>query len=397
MTPAYRDLLAQIREDFPQPVSDQVHDAYFVFSILRALDQVDAMKSKIPLLGKAQPLDYAGARRSRLTAGPSSIEAVTRELVQQLEGLPVWGHPRTQINVVAPPSISSIIGALLPAIYNPNLVSDDTSRGIAVAEARVAAILSALIGFDPERSAGVFTFGGTGTALYGVKIGLEKAFPGAMEDGLAGQSRPAVILASEQSHYSKLNVAGWLGLGEKNAIPIPTHLDNDIQIPRLEEEARRALKEGKRIAAFIATLGTTDAFGIDDLEAMVALRDRLATEFQLDYQPHVHADSVIGWAWSVFNDYDFEENSLGFRPRTLRALAGACRRISKLPRRPRSSVRSCKYRCGRVACSSRVLCLGDVAPALGPSRARVSSVARQGAAPVAVQRSRSVARRGLAA
>ena len=34
---------------------------------------------------------------------------------------------------------------------------------------------------------------------------------------------------------------------------------------------------------------------------------------------HVHADAVIGWPWSVFNDYDFEANSLGFRPRTVHA------------------------------------------------------------------------------
>jgi glutamate/tyrosine decarboxylase-like PLP-dependent enzyme len=44
----------------------------------------------------------------------------------------------------------------------------------------------------------------------------------------------------------------------------------------------------------------------------------------------VHADAVIGWAWSTFNDYDFEENRLGFRPRTVRALAGAVRRIRSL-------------------------------------------------------------------
>jgi glutamate/tyrosine decarboxylase-like PLP-dependent enzyme len=33
----------------------------------------------------------------------------------------------------------------------------------------------------------------------------------------------------------------------------------------------------------------------------------------------------------VFNDYDLENNPLGFRRRTLRALAGACRRIRHLP------------------------------------------------------------------
>jgi glutamate/tyrosine decarboxylase-like PLP-dependent enzyme len=37
----------------------------------------------------------------------------------------------------------------------------------------------------------------------------------------------------------------------------------------------------------------------------------------------VHADAVIGWAWSVFNDYDFRANPLGFRGRTVRALAAA--------------------------------------------------------------------------
>jgi glutamate/tyrosine decarboxylase-like PLP-dependent enzyme len=39
---------------------------------------------------------------------------------------------------------------------------------------------------------------------------------------------------------------------------------------------------------------------------------------------------VIGWAWSVFNDYDFEANPLGFRHRTVRALAGTARRIRHL-------------------------------------------------------------------
>jgi hypothetical protein len=39
---------------------------------------------------------------------------------------------------------------------------------------------------------------------------------------------------------------------------------------------------------------------------------------------------VIGWAWSVFNDYDFDANPLGFRHRTVRAIAGASRRIRHL-------------------------------------------------------------------
>ena len=80
----------------------------------------------------------------------------------------------------------------------------------------------------------------------------------------------------------------------------------------------------------IATMGSTDAFGIDNLEAIVAMRDRLVDEFKLPYKPHVHVDAVIGWAWSVFNDYCYDENVLEFRGRTVRALAAAQRKIRHL-------------------------------------------------------------------
>jgi L-2,4-diaminobutyrate decarboxylase len=327
MPAPYRVILENLRQGFPQPVSDRVHDAYFVFSIMQALEKIDGMKSELPLLGEPTPLDYAAAHGQVLPEEHSSVEAVAREIVGHFAGLPIFSHPRTQVNVIPPSSIASIIGALLPTIYNPNLVSDDTSHGIAVAEERVVAMMSRLLGYDAESSAGVFTFGGTGTNLYGAKVGLEKALPEAMEQGVRGE---AVIFASGQSHYSRLNVAGWLGIGERNAIQIPTHPTNDIRIDALEAEMREVLVEGRRIAAIIATMGTTDAFGIDDLAAIVRLRDRIVEELDLDYRPHVHADAVIGWAWSVFNDYDFEENPLGFRPRTVRALAGAGRRIAKL-------------------------------------------------------------------
>ncbi len=160
-----------------------------------------------------------------------------------------------------------------------------------------------------------------------MKLGIEKAFPGAMDHGIGGDG---VLLASEQSHYCRLNVAGWLGLGENNIVEVASHPDNSIRLDALREAAERALQEGKRIVALIGTMGTTDALGIDDLEGMVRIRDELVERHGLEYRPHVHADAVIGWAWSVFNDYDFEENQLGFRPRTVRALANACRRISKL-------------------------------------------------------------------
>ena len=323
----YRQVLKRLRKAFPQPVSDPIHDAYMVFSISRALDHVDSLKSDAPILGQPIQLDWETARQSRIKNDGRTLEEVIPELVGYLDGMVMWGHARSQVNVVSLPSIASIIGVLLPSVYNPNLCSEETSRRVAEAEVRVAAMAADLAGYDAGQASGVFTFGGTGGLLYGVKIGLEKAVPDCLRRGIR---EPVAILTSDESHYSTLTVAGWLGIGEEQMVQVATRSDNSIEVDALEAAARDVLRSGRKIAAIVATMGTTDAFGIDDLEAIHAVRDRLVAEFSLDYVPHVHADAAIGWAWSVFNDYDFDANPLGFRGRTIRALAQAQRRIGSL-------------------------------------------------------------------
>jgi glutamate/tyrosine decarboxylase-like PLP-dependent enzyme len=325
--PRHRQVLDSLRRAFPQPVSDPVHDAYFVYSIARALDQVDSLKSQAPILGAPAALDYAAARQARIADDVRPMESVIPELVGYLNGMFIWGHPRSQVNVVPQPSIASIIGVLLPATYNPNLCSEESAQRFSEAEMRVASMTASLIGFDARSAGGLFTFGGTGGLLYGVRVGLEKAVPGAARRGL---DQEAVVLVSRHSHYSCLTVAAWLGIGQDNVIAVPTHADNSMQIRALEDTARQQIERGRKIAAIVATMGTTDAFGIDDIQAISTLRDKLAAEYSLDYRPHIHADAVIGWAWSVFNDYDFLKNELGFRGRTVRALAAAQHRIRHL-------------------------------------------------------------------
>src|SRR6185369_17241895 len=151
---------------------DPVHDAYFVYSIARALDQVDALKSQAPILGVPATLDYKAARQARLADQGRATESVIPELVSYLNGMFIWGHPRSQVNVVPQPSIASIIGVLLPAVYNPNLCSDESGHLVSEAEVRATAMTAELIGYDPQQANGIFTFGGTGGLLYGIKVGL---------------------------------------------------------------------------------------------------------------------------------------------------------------------------------------------------------------------------------
>lgn len=326
-TSRYQELLIHLRQGFPSPVSDPVHDGYVVFSMLRALDQVDALKTQAPILGSPVEPDFDAAVAARLALVGRTIEEVLPELVRCLQGMIIWGHPRSQVNVIAHPSIASIVGVVLPSMYNPNLCSEESGFGFSEAEVRVAAMVGALVGYPTESSGGLFTFGGTGTLLYGLKLGLEKAAPGTMQHGLRDD---VVVLASAQSHYAVANVAAWLGIGQSHVLRAKSHADNSVDLHDLERLAREALDAGQKIAAIVATMGTTDAFGIDDLAAIHALRERLIKDYALDYRPHLHADAVIGWAWSVFNDYDFHANDLGFRGRTVRSLASAVNRLRHL-------------------------------------------------------------------
>src|SRR3989440_9326147 len=154
MMPLYQQQLAALRQAFPAPVSDPVHDGYVVFSLLRALDRVDALKTQAPILGTPRDPDYASAALAELPAEPQPLEAVIPQLVHVLDGMLITAHPRSQVNVVAPPSIASVIGIVLPSMYNPNLCSDESGRGFSEAVGRVAAIAGRVIGEHLPASGG---------------------------------------------------------------------------------------------------------------------------------------------------------------------------------------------------------------------------------------------------
>lgn len=323
---SYRDLLPKIRAAFPSPFVDPAADRSFAEHIDRGLAHLNRLKQGRLYLGTRGTIDYAKARTARIGDRMSTTESTIESLAHFFEGLILWSHPDTR-RLHGGATSASIIGQLYAAVYDPNLVWDDLSERVAEAEVEVAAIGAGLIGLDPARAAGVFTFGGSGTTLYGVKIGIEKAQRGAFQDGVRA---PMKIFASEVAHYAKVTAAAWLGLGADAVVDVKTDANSSMDMGALEAALRQAIEKKERIACIIATLGTTDAFGLDDVTAIVALRDRLAREYELDYVPHIHADSVIGWAYAVFDGYDFAANPLGIPKDGLDDIAAIQTRVAGL-------------------------------------------------------------------
>lgn len=63
-------------------------------------------------------------------------------------------------------------------------------------------------------------------------------------------------------------------------------------------------------------MGTTDACAFDDVEAVRKLMDKYPNPKGYG-KALLYCDSVIGWSWIVFKDYDFKLNPLGFSEEVL--------------------------------------------------------------------------------
>ena len=325
----YQRLLAELVGLFPRPDGDPASRRQITDAIEHTLAVVDAAG------GFSEP--WGGFGRALVEPGPSQPESVgiahpmndgsARWLASAFANLPDWSSPRCRSGLDPQPTLASIVSAFLPLVYNPNLVSQASAGGCCQIEERAACIVAEWVGYDAQTGSGVFTFGGAGSMLYGLKLGLEKAVPGAAARGLR---QDVAVIASDHCHACCQTAASWLGIGADQVVRASSEVDGSVHIPAIEAAAGRALAAGRPLAAIVATIGSTDSFAIDDLGAISALADRLAREFRLPARPHVHADAVIGWPWATFNDYDFATNSLGFSAAALTALATARRRIERL-------------------------------------------------------------------
>ncbi len=241
-------------------------------------------------------------------------EKILGLLYSYIQGSVKSGNPYMVKNLIPTASLPALATYFAVSPYMANAVSGEDAAQTLLAEIACASAIARLAGLDPVNSAGVFTFGGTGTIFYAIKMGLYKAFPKHAYEGLKGN---AVVIESKPAHYSHKTAAIWLGIGQDNSIQVSSHIDQTTDLIDLENKCRDILKTGKKIVYIDALGGTTSNLGIDNIKAIFSIREKLVKEFNLSYKPHIHVDSVLGWAYLVFLRYDFHKNPLGFSEKAL--------------------------------------------------------------------------------
>lgn len=238
---------------------------------------------------------------------PGNLKDARDAIFPFLWGTDGWQSKLHLENVKGPPNFASLVGSIAALLKNPNLCVDTYCLRSNELEVKSITALANLIFYHTETPWGVFTIGGTISNLYGGKIGIEKVAPGTMQNGLNGQN--LVGLVSDAGHYSNATLAGWLGIGVKNLHSIPTDSNMSMKLDILEQKLDQLYSEGSKVAFVIATFGTTDAFGIDDVASIKKIIAAKAGEHD-QVVPHLHVDAAVGWISSFLTDYDVNANPM---------------------------------------------------------------------------------------
>jgi len=236
---------------------------------------------------------------------PGNLKDARDSIFPFFWGTDGWSSKLHLENVKGPANYASFIGCIAGLLKNPNLCVDTYSERSNELELKAITTLANLVFYHTGNPWGVFTMGGTISNLYGGKIGIERVLPGAMKKGLKGKRIAGLV--SQAAHYSNETLAGWLGMGTDNLITVRTDrycsMDTDDLALKLDE----LYSSGVLVAFVIATFGSTDAFGIDDVSMIRDIIDEKAKKYNRP-KPQLHVDAAAGWALCFFNEYNLKKN-----------------------------------------------------------------------------------------
>lgn len=304
---------SEMLKSFPSPYSGEKDS--LAEGINQAIRELDKLKpgnvGESAFLGTNPSLviDFENVKNSTLNAKMSTSEDVIKQVIKLFEGLPNWGHPLTMNNVNPQGNTAAVIAAILSEIYAPNTLEGEYAWNTHQAELESGGILANLAGWDAKKSGCVYTYGGSGCWTYHLKYALTRVLPESRNKGIRTDAK---VICSQQAHYTMLNSTDWTGLGMDNLIRIKTDIEtNAMDMQHLERVLKICQANKTPVASVVCTMGTTDANAFDPVEDVRKLLDKYPNPPGYG-KALLYCDSVIGWSWIVFKNYDFKKNPLGF-------------------------------------------------------------------------------------
>ncbi len=266
--------------------------------------------------------------KCNLNYKPMTPEETFKYLSPLYQNIPNWNNPGTMINVIPPVNIVSMASASLSCFYNPNFAQDTYAGFLITAELEVTKYISDLIGWDWTKSHGVFTFGGKGTSLYATKIALNKS---SQDIGKKGCERSKYfMITSSTAHPCHYQVCDWLGIGSDSCIEAPCDKTGKIIVSEAKKIICENINKGKIFLGFNVNGGSTNELTVDPIKDIYTINCEIIKKYNLDYSPHIHVDSVLGWVSLFFNQYNFDKNPLKIKERHLNKIKSLNKKVKEI-------------------------------------------------------------------
>lgn len=323
------EIYKRIRRYFPLHFSDNPISEYLT-RCLRAIAQKIDSEDLARLNGSAGKSEFKGLveKYSSIPEAGEPAEKVLDNIVNDLfSRVPRWRSPELQYNVGTAVNSVALAAYVLALEENIYAINDSLAGNSLAAEEAVSSILARNLAGVEKKARGFFTFGGTATNLYAKKLGIKKAVP---ESSRKGNPEGIKAMVTRDCHFSHDVSIDWLGIGKDNTIIVEPGSDRRSSLDEAERKIRETLDSGGILTSIAVNGGTTYNHIVDDIKGFVNLRDRIVQEYSLQYTPHIHVDSVIGWSWLFFRGYNFEVNPLDINPRALSMIKEQYDRISEI-------------------------------------------------------------------
>lgn len=312
--------LTNVQQLFPSEDGNQQTRQMFLRLIEQIVSGVDHLKNPNGVNLKGEK-NRTGSfynnliRNSSIPHGSVPLEEVNTELLKLLHDHPY--HTKYFLtNILPMASMPGILGMIAAFMVNGNNLWDVYGPAGAEAEVRVISMMSKLIGYDSLKSGGYTTWGGQGAVFSGLRIAIAKFVPDALQKGVPDN---LYAFCSDAAHYSLFKSMEASGIGSDRLIRVRTNADSSMDVDDLLDKMEEVIARGGIPIYIVATTGTTDAMGIDDVEQIYAVSDKLAVHHGL-LRPHIHADSALGGFFAFFNEYDFTVNPLELKKDVVKAL-----------------------------------------------------------------------------
>ena len=218
---------------------------------------------------------------------PPEIEGVSNQVLLKdlqllMNGAYRPSHPGALAHLDPPPLSASIVGELICAGLNNNLLAEELSPSLSSLERKLCKWFCEKLGLG-DFSGGVAASGGSLSNLMAL----------VMARNIAGLEidHSAVFFASDDCHVSLSKALKIMGLTQDSLVKIPTDEKGGLNISCLHSIFKKVKSEGKKCFAVVATAGTTVRGAVDPLVEIA--------RFCQKENIWLHVDGAIGGIYAL--------------------------------------------------------------------------------------------------